>query len=436
MARSKVMGWLLLFASVGWIATSAYAPDSATPRRQDLKDGRNSLLQRCRNRILTNVQLRPIGVVGVSPVARNATASLMGGSLYVAGNNVPSFFDAWPDFAALTIVNAGDPEQLIIAPIGAFRFLSPRVVALQDGTIHLLWGEYARNSETPRPTDWLSPIADEVWTAWRSSAGLWSKPTRLFAGRTLWDKASAGQIARYNDEFALAAPHFPQSAGERIGLVVFEYRSYAWHVSEIATVVSPGLSATAIDQTHTVVVFVAADTERKVRNAVFLATKNRTQPEFELPRPLQPANRNPATFVATSAGGDSRFHVVWHSQKGEGGSEISHIDFSAQNKDDVGTPHSAPLRGDFQYGAAALDACGVFHVAFQNYEFGRPGGSLEYVVWNGAWQAQRSVFSDMRAMDPAFAVDSAGAVVLVVLAQPQTAPPRSPYSTMLAWIKR
>jgi hypothetical protein len=102
-----------------------------------------------------------------------------GDTVIVAGNHFPA------DIGLLTghrrLVVGRVPGGMMPIPAGAFDFAFPRLAVGANGSLHLVWAEFA--DSTGSAAAWTSPPT----SLWHSMfvGGRWSTPRKIFSGRTV-----------------------------------------------------------------------------------------------------------------------------------------------------------------------------------------------------------------------------------------------------------
>jgi hypothetical protein len=135
----------------------------------------------------TGSDVDSLGVARFTSVVQTANGS------FIAGIDLPLFTEAQMPTSPLTAWKIGGTSMG--KPIGDFAFVSPRLTATADGTVHMVWGEPTTSPTSLRAIDWPPEPITKLWTARYRPDGGWSAPSQLHEGSVVsWAFGSLSQI--------------------------------------------------------------------------------------------------------------------------------------------------------------------------------------------------------------------------------------------------
>ncbi|MDB4916361.1 MAG: hypothetical protein JWM95_4005 [Gemmatimonadetes bacterium] len=376
--------------------------------------------------VQTSVRARSVIDTAVTRrVVRFGSATEREGKIVLVGDDIPFFREARHD-SLFTIFQAGKQLE---APPGTQRAYFPRIVVTGETLLVTTWTQPPDVSSRKEAT---IPELTTIWTAARGTSGTWSTSLRLDSVMRVFADGNGALFASpTHSAIHLIYPLIPPGTGESF-VAKYTLDQGAWKRSLI-----PGtrgaVYASAVEAQNGLiaVVFVAPDAKRAHdANSIQVITSSNE-------------GRSWGNHVVFDHGGAadpivlvdhrSTFHILWRQAPTTplGHAVIRHVVATTGSsglnwavKDDL-----TPAPGFLGY-SAAVDGCGVIHLAYEDWHGGGDSGDVDYATWDGAWSPPRHLLSHMAAVDPLVFVDARGKANIFMLARPDSAPENGRWTNM------
>lgn len=371
----------------------------------------------------------------VRRIARYVQAAEWNGRVVTVGTDLPFFTGKT---ASDSLLFAFADSANLGSPAGTWRFAYPRIANSAVASFVLVWGQ-TDSSSGPAIALPVQRI-NSLWASVYSATNGWSNATALFAAnRIRWNPDGAAMvsardgIATYGvaavDEARVVDPH----------LVFFRRRDGIWMTREVAGTRGAIYSDVAVDETGRIAIaYVAPDwSVPKDGNSVFVVTSNDRGDTWNSPVLLSRSGGNRAAAPKILIGPDAAIHVLWRQSYAGGvpSDVIRHV-----NSEDGAARWSAAsdlsAAPGFLRFVAAIDACNIVHVAYEDWHGGGNEGDVDYAQWHGAWTGPTHVLKGWLSIDPLLWIDAREQVHLFVLGRPVAATMLGALANLEVMLKR
>lgn len=361
-------------------------------------------------------------------VARSPTIVADATNLYVVGNNVPS--NDQPVRAGETLTAWRVGYGSIGMPAPDLLFVWPKATLDATGRLHLLWAEPPVHEQIIPPYQWLLLRTSSIWTAAYEPAHGWSTPTRVYAGPVHWMGVTSGAIAEgANGERLIAVPN------ERGGVLVLAHHDGRWTVTTISGSTEPAyVNVISLGERRLLAVVTADTTQTQDRNSIFLYSQDGEGP-WRLVRQIQRSGTEAAMEIRLLKEGGGRVHLVWRQMIRQDYFVIRHTE-----SDDGGISWTEPRDllpgGIIQSVEAAVDHCGLLHVAYEDWnERSFDAVRIGYATWDGAWSRPQRLHPEYIAGYLALVPRVDGSLMLAFLGRMEKANDRSGWEMMFSELR-
>jgi hypothetical protein len=369
----------------------------------------------------------PTPTDGSARALRFASSAASSAAVFVAGNDMPSFFQVptrpWP------LIVTKDGKSLPAPPAAGPAFIQPRVVVASDGMLALLWTVPSADEGIENPLTWLSPGSGGVWAAEFRESGGWSQPARLIADSVQWSKAYTDGAATAAGLSFLAIPASARDASP-LGIHALIRREGTWSASRIMGTRSAVEASAAIADGRLYVLYVGSEQPDHGPNSLYVVTSDDQGRSWGAPSLVLAAGRQPIRHPRLRV---SRKGVIgFFSRATASGRQAVGMFRLAGNPPVATAPNVAEVAGSIQSLRVALDRCDTAHLVYEDYVQATGVGALTYVSFGEAgWTRPTKLFEGWRAIDPALSI-AGGTVFLHFISQPADSPSRSPYASFEA----
>lgn len=336
-------------------------------------------------------------------------------TVFVFGNDI-AVFDSSPVTKPL-IVSLSIPEEDLEPPPGPFWFVTPMASLDREGRLHLVWAEPDESVEEGVLTrSRVSGLPlNRVWHAVRDQ-GRWTEPQSIYQSRRRmsWRR---GVI----DIDADVAGTIRVVLSESDRLVHLQGRGDDWQVQSIPVFLGGQPSLATVSARRLLIAYSGGEPGRSGRaNDLLIVKSDDGGITWSNPQLVHRPKEERVQHVHALAGADGRVHLVW--EETAGGSLRRAIFHSVSQ--DFGDTWAIPERlaaPNARNTQALVDACGVVHLVFEDWEQDQLRANLAYARWDGRWSAVEYPYPDLNSIEIALFLRPPGMPQLFWSARPVTA---------------
>ena len=371
------------------------------------------------------VRVRPvIDTAATRRVARFENAAEWRGEITLVGDDIPFFLPPLHD-SLFTAFRAG---KLFDVPPQTARAFFPRIAASGDTLLVTTW---TQPPDTFSRKEVVLPPLTTIWAATRGTNGNWSTPIRLDSVTKVFADATGTLLAASaHPTIHLFYPVVPANGGAP---AVFEFtlERGQWKRSLVpGTEGAVYANAVEAPSGFMAIAFIAPDAKRAHdENSIQLITSSDDGRHWGEPTVLGHGGASDPIVLLERPG---TLHILWRQTPAtaNGHATIRHVVAAVESTWKWSMAGDLTPAPGFLRFSAALDGCGVIHLAYEDWHGGGDVGDVDYARWSGAWSIPRHLLPHTTAVDPLVMIDARGRVSIFMLARPDSASPNGRWTNV------